>query len=87
MALPITRRHFVTSSVQSAVLAPVSRFMTIEARRKVSSLYQRTFAKLERFAEQYMRDMNALGMTLVLADRQEPSEIAGRHSEAKIEGK
>jgi CubicO group peptidase (beta-lactamase class C family) len=70
MSLPITRRKFVAVNTQAASLLLASRFANIDSPREQRSDAEETvFAKLDTFVEAYMREMNAPGMTLVLADR------------------
>jgi CubicO group peptidase (beta-lactamase class C family) len=70
MLAPITRRKFVAIGAQAATLAAASPFWIVEGQAEsLKSPYQPAFAKLDQFVEQYMRDMNAPGMTLSLADR------------------
>jgi CubicO group peptidase (beta-lactamase class C family) len=65
----LTRRHILGAGLVTAAAA-ASRFWVEEANATASTTqYQDIFPELDRFAEQYMRDMNSPGMTLVLADR------------------
>jgi CubicO group peptidase (beta-lactamase class C family) len=67
----------VTGGTQAATLIAASRFVTIEGQaQNRNSPYQNVFAKLDQFVEQYMRDMNAPGMTLALADRSGVQRVA-----------
>jgi CubicO group peptidase (beta-lactamase class C family) len=77
--VPITfsRRQFVTLSVQAAALATAGRFTVLESDAQTSkSAYQSLFSSLDHFIEQYMRDMNAPGLTFAMADRNGVQRVA-----------
>ena len=77
MAFAITRRKFVTLGAQTAAVAAASRFFVLEARgQSESAKYASAYPELDHFVEQYMRNMNAPGMTLVLADRDGVQRVA-----------
>ena len=77
MAFAITRRKFVTLGAQTAAVAAASRFFVLEARgQSESAKYMSAYAELDHFVEQYMRNMNAPGMTLVVADRDGVQRVA-----------
>jgi CubicO group peptidase (beta-lactamase class C family) len=70
VSLPITRRKFVEVNAKVASLLMASRFAVVELPREENGDGDDAlFAKLDRFVEGYMREMNAPGMTLVLANR------------------
>ena len=65
-----SRRQFLAAGTQAAAIAAASRFFVAEVRAEgAEEGYRETFAPLDAFVEQYLRAMNAPGMTLVLADR------------------
>ena len=62
---------------QAAAAAAASRFLVTESfAQPGTSRYAGVFGSLDAFAEQYMRDMNSPGMTLVLADRDDVQRVA-----------
>ena len=67
----ITRRGLLQAGALGAAGLGMGAFRVSEAATAASdaSRYAGAFAQLDRFVEQYMRDMNSPGMTLVLADR------------------
>src|SRR5918995_167315 len=66
----ITRRHLLQAGAFGASVIGMGAFRVSEAATAAgSSQYADLYAQLDRFVEQYMRDMNSPGMTLVLADR------------------
>jgi CubicO group peptidase (beta-lactamase class C family) len=66
----VTRREFLSSGAQAVTLAAAGRFLVLDSHASTSaSPYEPVFGKLDRFVEQYLRDMNAPGLTLALADR------------------
>ncbi|HEY7377729.1 MAG TPA: serine hydrolase domain-containing protein [Steroidobacteraceae bacterium] len=68
--MPISRREMLQAGFTGVALAASARFLVAESGAQgAPSKYQDTFARLDQFVEQYMRDMNSPGMTLVLADR------------------
>jgi CubicO group peptidase (beta-lactamase class C family) len=70
LAYSVSRRQFMSAGIQAATLAAASRFLVVDSlAQDAKSPYEPVFAKLDRFVEQYMRDMNAPGLTMVLADR------------------
>jgi D-alanyl-D-alanine carboxypeptidase len=65
----MNRREFLGSSAATA-LASYPKFLAFESfAESSSSPYKSIFKPLDAFVEQYLRDMNAPGLTLVLADR------------------
>ena len=77
MVTPITRRSFVSMGGQTASLLAMSHFVIVEGQpHPQDSPYRDIFPKLDQFVEQYMRDMNAPGLTLSLADRSGVQRVA-----------
>jgi CubicO group peptidase (beta-lactamase class C family) len=71
-----TRRDLLgLGLVAASATASVFRVEESEAQTP-SSRYREVFPTLDRFIEQYMRDMNSPGMTLVLADRDGIQRVA-----------
>jgi CubicO group peptidase (beta-lactamase class C family) len=67
----------MTIGAQATAALAASRFLVIDSCAQAgSSKYQGIFAPLDHFVEQYMRDMNSPGMSLVLADRDGVQRIA-----------
>ncbi len=64
----MNRRELLNLGVVAAAGTAAAAFQVRAAVADVQSRYSAAFAQLDRYAEQYMRDMNAPGMTLVLAD-------------------
>jgi CubicO group peptidase (beta-lactamase class C family) len=63
------RRDILRHSLQLTLIAASARFITSNARAATDGgRYAAAFARLDAFAESYMREMNAPGMTLSLAD-------------------
>ena len=71
MSLSMSRRAFVRISAQGAAVASAGSFFVTESALvpKSANSYQPIFEILDRFIEQYLRDMNAPGLTFVMADR------------------
>jgi D-alanyl-D-alanine carboxypeptidase len=70
MPYSLSRRQFIGVGAQSAALVASSRFLVVSSQsQEARNRYAECFAPLDRFVEQYMRAMNAPGMTLVMADR------------------
>src|SRR5581483_7560697 len=69
MLQDITRRRLLSLGVEVATVAAASRFFVLESFAQNGARYQPLYSQLDQFVEQYMRNMNAPGMTLVLADR------------------
>jgi D-alanyl-D-alanine carboxypeptidase len=64
----MNRREFLGTSAATAVAA--SGFLAVEGfTENSSSDYKPGYKALDRFVEQYLRAMNAPGLTLALADR------------------
>lgn len=71
MVVSMTRRQLMTLGAQAVAVTAANRFFAVDAQTQIRrSRYEDLFVKLDRFAEQYMREMNSPGMTLVLADRE-----------------
>ena len=70
MSLSVTRRGFLKLSRQAVAGAIATRFVVLELQpQETKNQYVEGFKDLDTFVEQYMRAMNAPGMTLVMADR------------------
>jgi len=67
MSQDITRRQLLSLGAGIAAVSATSKFFVLEA--FAQTRYQPLYSQLDQFVEQYMRNMNAPGMTLVLADR------------------
>ena len=77
MSLSVTRRGFLKLSQQAVAGAVATRFFVLEFQSQESkSQYADCFKTLDTFVEQYMRAMNAPGMTLVMADRDGVQRVA-----------
>lgn len=59
-----------------AATAAAGGFWVNDSNASTSSKYRAVFAELDRFVEQFMRDMNSPGLTLVLADRDGVQRVA-----------
>ena len=68
--MQITRRNLIQASVLGATAVGLGAFRVREAAAADAGRYAAVFPALDAFAEQYLREMNAPGMTLVLADRE-----------------
>jgi len=69
MSLMMSRRAFVRASTQGVAVAAGSFFVSEWALGAQSpSTYQPAFESMDRFIEQYLREMNAPGLTFVMAD-------------------
>ena len=65
----MNRREFLSASAATAV-ATSPKFFTLETiAQNSSATYKSIFKPLDHFVEEYLRAMNAPGLTLVLADR------------------
>ena len=77
MSFAISRRKFVMLGAQAAAVTAASRFLVVEAHgQSEAGKYAAVYRQLDQFVEQYMRNMNAPGMTLVLADRDGVQRVA-----------
>ena len=75
--MTITRRELMGLGIGAASVVATSRFFVIEAfGQQPSSKYSTLFSSLDAFIQEYMRTMNAPGMTLVLSDRDGVQRIA-----------
>lgn len=73
--MTITRRHILQAGAVGASLIAMGRFHVSEA-AEGGGAYTDAWPMLDRFVEQYMRDMNSPGMALVLADRDGVQRVA-----------
>lgn len=78
MSSLISRRAFVRASAQGVAAATAGAFFVAEAAlaSQQASSDQPVFESLDRFIEQYLRDMNAPGLTFVMADRSGVQRVA-----------
>jgi CubicO group peptidase (beta-lactamase class C family) len=73
----ISRREFVRVSAQGAAVATAGSFFVTESvLGQAASSYQPVFAALDSFVERYLREMNAPGLTFVMADRSGVQRVA-----------
>lgn len=68
MAWSSHRREFLGLGARAAAVGAASRFFATELHAAAPPQGE-LFAQLDRFAEQYLRDMNAPGLTVAVADR------------------
>jgi len=74
--MSFSRRQVLQAGLITAA-ATAGRFTVAEsASQPQSGAYTKIFARLDQFVEQYMREMNSPGMTLVLADRNGVQRVA-----------
>jgi D-alanyl-D-alanine carboxypeptidase len=64
----MNRRDLLNAGGMIAASTVLTAFRVSAAQTPVSSSYEPAFALLDRFVEEYLRDMNAPGLTLALAD-------------------
>ena len=77
MSFSVTRRSFLNLTGQAVAAAAATQFFVLESRsQEVMSKYAECFNQLDTFIEQYMREMNSPGMTLVIADRDGVQRVA-----------
>jgi len=78
MSSSLSRRKFMRVSAQGMVAASLGSFLVSEfaAGSQSASPYQPLFTALDRFIEQYLRQMNAPGLTFVMADRSGVQRVA-----------
>ena len=75
--MTVSRRELLQAGLFGASVAGLGAFRVSEAETSAgTSPYSEAWHTLDRFVQQYMRDMNAPGMTLVLADREGVQRIA-----------
>ena len=74
--MQITRRNLLQAGMLGATAAGLGAFRVSEAAATGAGRYADIYPALDRFVEQYLRDMNAPGMTLVLADRDAVHRVA-----------
>src|SRR5215831_5407505 len=74
----MSRREFVRASAQGVAAASTASFFVSRSvlGADASRAYQAIFEPLDRFVEQYMRMMNAPGLTFVMADRSGVQRVA-----------
>lgn len=66
--MQLTRREILEAALVGAA-ATAGGFWVNEGQASTSTKYDDVFGELDRFVEQFMREMNSPGLTLVLADR------------------
>lgn len=64
----VNRRELLGFGLQAAAFAGAGRALLSDARADGSERYAAAFERLDRYVVQYLADMNAPGLTLVLAD-------------------
>ena len=64
----MNRRELLGVGIQAAALATAGRVLLSDARADGDGRYTEAFARLDRYVVQYLDDMHAPGLTLVLAD-------------------
>jgi CubicO group peptidase (beta-lactamase class C family) len=72
--MQLTRRDVLEAALIGA--AATAAGFWVEEGHASSGKYESVFAELDRFVEQFMREMNSPGMTLVLADREGVQRVA-----------
>jgi CubicO group peptidase (beta-lactamase class C family) len=66
----ITRRSFLSTAARVGAAATVSKFIIVEAAaQQANARYAPVFSALDQYVERYMREMNAPGLTLSIADK------------------
>jgi CubicO group peptidase (beta-lactamase class C family) len=68
--MSLTRRELLQAGALGASVAALGAFRVSEAAVAAGGRYAGAWPALDGFVEQYMRDMNSPGMTLVLSDRE-----------------
>ena len=76
MTIPMSRRQWLRMSMGTAAAVASSRFLVAETPVPGDPAFRPLYETLDRFVEQYMRDMCAPGMTLALADVRGVQRIA-----------
>jgi CubicO group peptidase (beta-lactamase class C family) len=77
MSFPTNRRQFLARGAQAAAIAASRRFLVEDAHAEaLTGPYRDVMAPLDQLVEQYLRGMNAPGMTLALADRDGVQRVA-----------
>ena len=74
--MQLTRRDVLEAGLVAAAATAGAFWVDDGNAATTSSRYQSLFPELDRYVEQYMRDMNSPGMTLVLADRDGVQRVA-----------
>jgi CubicO group peptidase (beta-lactamase class C family) len=73
--MQLTRRDVLQAGLIAAT-AVAGGFWVKDSSASTSSKYRDVFPELDRFVEQFMRDMNSPGLTMVLADREGVHRVA-----------
>jgi len=77
MSSSVSRRTFLNVSGQAVAAAVATQFFVRESRAtEEKTKYAACFKQLDAFIERYMLEMNAPGMTLVMADRDGVQRVA-----------
>src|SRR3954453_2645753 len=78
MSYSFSRRQFLNTGVKAGMVAASSKLLVFEglAQASNSSRYAPIFSQFDKYVEQYMREMNSPGMTLVMADRDGVQRVA-----------
>ena len=74
--MQLTRRDVLEAGLVAAAATAGAFWVDDSNAATTSSRYQSLFPELDRYVEQYMRDMNSPAMTLVLADRDGVQRVA-----------
>jgi CubicO group peptidase (beta-lactamase class C family) len=72
MSTGLTRRRVLQVGAQAAAVAVAGKFLVTESAAQTApnaNKYKKAFRAVDDFAEQYMREMNSPGMSLVLANK------------------
>ena len=73
--MAVSRRALLRGTFAASAALGLGRFLVAEAATG-SGTYQAMYSQLDRFAESYLREAHAPGMTLVLADRDGVQRVA-----------
>lgn len=77
MSLSMSRRQLMNRGARLVAAASVGNFLALESYAQTrESTFAGAFKNLDAFVEQYMREMNTPGMTLVMADRDGVQRVA-----------
>src|SRR5688572_13096967 len=74
--MQLTRRDVLEAGLLAAATTAGTFWVDDAAAAPEPAKYREVFSELDRYVEQYMRDMNSPGMTLVLADREGVQRVA-----------
>ena len=74
--MQLTRRELLEAGLLAAATTAGTFWVDDAAAASEPAKYRDMFPELDRYVEQYMRDMNSPGMTLVLADREGVQRVA-----------